>query len=444
MSRPALEEDWDEARNTGLLPEISNILSLVQVFVAAPNRYWGLKVLRPEFVERFILPILRISQTEHKKWVSLFLSKHGAEIDNLPSSPVNPELWKIIVQNYPDLIPKDLLEDYHSYIIMTIAQPASLKSFNKVLKKSSDGNETPEVRHWLSVFDKRVNSYVGSGTLALVGMINSADFLKNGSVTPKRLTEMLIEQASLFLAEYENYKDVWNRFTDDLSPKQKSQSKELSNQTNLSAKYSEWQKTGRVVLERVAVLVGDLKRKNKSEHGRKLLPSTTKLELGLLPYPSSPNVTETENQCITLAKALEKLLRDFLTGVVNVLQWTKIAEDVSLVSHQLSTAEERLLVALHVGKLEEMTIVEDHRTAALNFVRIELAFKLIQDGSDELCKRAKESETTDELVHRLRKRVKEWQNDLDENIREKVVEWESLHNDLWKILMGEKSDKDVE
>ena len=79
---PLRQENWDEAGETGNLPGISDVSTglppLLNATIGAPqkSRYLGLKNLQREWVTRYLLPILRHSQMEHRKWVTLFLVKY--------------------------------------------------------------------------------------------------------------------------------------------------------------------------------------------------------------------------------------------------------------------------------------------------------------------------------------------------------------------------------
>lgn len=97
--RPPREQDWDEARQTGTLPDISDtsagLLPLLNAILIAPDAKWhpGLKRLRAEFVARILLPLLQHSQEEHRKWVTLFLARHKVNLtaDDLPPTPITSQ-----------------------------------------------------------------------------------------------------------------------------------------------------------------------------------------------------------------------------------------------------------------------------------------------------------------------------------------------------------------
>lgn len=449
--RPPRQEDWKEARKSGTLPDISDISvglpPLLSALLTAPDapQYPGLKNLRAEFVARFVLPVLWHSQAEHQKWVALFLAKHQVNlaVDDLPPTPITPRVWDTLVGRYRELIPETVLEDFNKHIVMTIAPPAALKGFNRLLRKNTDLCNTPEVQHWLSVFGQSMDQYVSSGTHLLVRMIHDGwpiPSVRNG-ISFSRVQEIVIAHASLFLDEYENYTDIWNDFVNDLRPPAKITS-QVKDADLIRSMVSTWQKAGRLILEKVVALVLDKKKKHTLEHKRSILPSMVKLRLWLLPYPCFSVTAEVDHQCKVFVKEMEKLMDTFLTGEANVLRWPQIAKDALTVSKLLNTAEERLCVALYIGKLMGSSDrAGDQRSSALNLVRIALAMKLVEDGREGLKETSKHASLED-LVRRLQKMIEEWQTHFDEGIREKVADWRREQKDLCKILMSRESDMD--
>lgn len=97
--RPPREQDWQEAKETGKLPEIFDHVGdllppLLQIIMdaTASGQYPALAKFRSRFVERILLPALNRSQDEHRRWLALFVEKHKAPIlmDNLPLIPFMP------------------------------------------------------------------------------------------------------------------------------------------------------------------------------------------------------------------------------------------------------------------------------------------------------------------------------------------------------------------
>jgi hypothetical protein len=444
--RPPRLEDWAEAKETGTLPETSDISAglpplLSAIFTAPDGRqYPGLKHMEAEFVARFLLPILEHSQAEHRKWVALFLAKHKVNlaVDDLPPTPISPEVWDTLVSLYPDFIPQTVLEDFNKHIILTVAPPTTLKDFNNSLRKNNDLSNTPEVQHWLSVFGQTMDRYFSSGSQTLLAIINRDKpnpLVRNGITFPEVL-DMVLSHASLFLDNYEEkYTEVWNDFIRDMRHPTKG-TYPVTDDASLRAMVSQWQQSGKIVLEKVTALVVEKKNEYSRDQNRRILPSATRLRLWLLPYPCFPPAAEVDVQFKAFVVKMEGLLDSFLEGEANVLRWPQIADGAFAVSEMLNTDEERLRVALYIGKLADNA--GEQRTAAMNFVRVAVAMKLIEDGRDGLKKSGKGTVADErkEIVRRIRDRIGEWQGGDDESIREKVGEWRRKQRSLWESLIS--------
>lgn len=445
--RPLQQEDWEEAIKTRTLPDVSNTTDgwppLLEALVtdACSMRLGSLKKLHGELVARIFLPILRQSIAEHEMWVALFLKKQKANlvsVDDLPSTPITWKLWHSLIRDYTKFVPCEVLEDFHKYSVMIIAPPVNLKSFNDLLQENPDSRNTPEVQHWLSIFGHRRSRRQDRkvGTHLLVDMITSAvphPKISNG-ISFGRLLEMVIEQMSLILAEYESYRDLWETLVKDLAPPTKSiyLSKDAEESRLLDSK---WQRTTRILLERIIVAVSDVKQKLLTEGKHCVLPSTMNLRLWLLPYPCF-NSEEIGQQCQGFVRELDKLLSEFLDGNNNILRWSKIANHASTACELLTTDEQRLSVALHMAELIPYSAgVQDPTSSALNLVRITLVLKLIEDGRKGLTESTKPT-ISENLVQGLRRRFQAWQNDGDELLLEKLSDWRQKQNNLWGVLMS--------
>ncbi|KFZ25270.1 hypothetical protein V502_00253 [Pseudogymnoascus sp. VKM F-4520 (FW-2644)] len=434
--RPPRQVDWKEARQTGTLPEISDTTISIPPLLHSMLSARFPQNLRAEFVERILLPILGHSQNEHREWISLFLAKYKANftVDDLPPTPISPLVWLVLVEKFTEFIPEAVLEDLNRYTLLTfIAPPAALEDFNKSLRNNTALSNTPEVKHWLSVYEKA--RYSGTRTLTgLVQLIHHerpVSLIRNG-VTFEKVRDMVVGYASLCLADYENHILTWEAFVNFL--RHPSKYSTHGNEEQIRSMTEGWQKSGRLVLEKVTALVINMKEEHAQERRRSILPSATKLRLGLLSYPCFPGPAKLDQQCRILAIELRAELDVALTGESNVLRWPRIAEDAFTICNHLNTAEEQLRVALHFGKLRGPSSGAGNQTSsALDFVKVALAMKLIEYGQRDLV--ASKSAASEYLVRSLRGRVEEWQCALEEGLREKVMDWQGAQNEIWKNLM---------
>lgn len=84
---PPLSEDWVKAEVTGVLPEVSDIEftctksgipDLMFTLLSMAGNHTELKGMQTAIFRRVVLPVLRNSQLEHEKWLTLFLAKYKA------------------------------------------------------------------------------------------------------------------------------------------------------------------------------------------------------------------------------------------------------------------------------------------------------------------------------------------------------------------------------
>ncbi|KAN0110644.1 hypothetical protein V8E51_007031 [Hyaloscypha variabilis] len=189
------------------------------------------------------------SQLEHRKWVTLFLAKHKVDftVNDLPPTPISSTLWDILLEYYPKLIPQTL-----------------------------------------AVFGQSMDQYHYSKTQTLLTMIHHdlpCSSVSNG-INFGRLLDMVVKRASLFLDEYETSTDTCNAFMEHLRPPTKL-NYPSEDADSISSMVSTWQKSGRLVLEKVTAL------------------------------------------CKTFAVELEELLENLLESEANMIRLPKIAKDVS-------------------------------------------------------------------------------------------------------------------
>ena len=433
-SRPLRPEDWvvAEEKLQEKLPEVSETTSGLPPLLAAILRVAtgrnGLEKLQSEFMTRIILPVLNHSQTDHRKWVALFLKKHKANftVDDLPPSPISSRIWHNLVIYYPELVPEAVLEDWNKYLLMSLTPPEALTTFNTGLKELVPAN-FPELSHWFSLYNKQMGTYVV--TSSLLGLIQR-EWAEPPKISLTRVLEMVLEHGSLYLDDYEQRQDVWNACINSLHHPTKSDYP-AENADAIRAKVETWEKRGRHVIEKFIALITEKKAEHARAGKRSILPSTTKLQLWLLPYPCFPDAAVLDEQCEGFATDLEEVLGFHLQGS-SALHWPRLVEEASVISKLLNTDEERLRVGLYLGDLEPS---KDETATALNFVKLTLAMHLVEHSQGAF-KTPQREET--ELLRQLRERVKEWYSSPDEETRYKVGEWKRAQKSLWTEIMGDK------
>jgi hypothetical protein len=158
--RPPREQEWEEARvDLSKLPEPSINPSQRPLWAALVNAAKASSALRGYFVERLLLPALRISTVDHRKWLALFLKKHGAgfSVDKLPEVPLDPRMESDLRWNFTTLMPAELFDQADGYTRLILAPTANIRTFNAKLRQDEEKRNKPDVKHWLSLFDRSFN-----------------------------------------------------------------------------------------------------------------------------------------------------------------------------------------------------------------------------------------------------------------------------------------------
>ncbi|KAL1877508.1 hypothetical protein Daus18300_002496 [Diaporthe australafricana] len=408
--RPLQPEEWAEAEETGVLPELSDVTSstlppLMAAVVCAAfgNDRIVIKKLETQYVRRLVLPVLEQLQKEHTRWVDLFLAKHQATAlkNEVPETPMEPHLWTIVLTNYYASIPTKYLYDLNRYAIHCIAPTPALKQFSTSLRANAELRKSPEVQHWLHIFDRGVNQFRAPDTNTLFQLLD--DQQKKEGECGTFLT-IIAQHASLYLDNYEKHISVWDRFVNSLAPTAQIMEKETA--------YRRWHESRRVI----SLQVIDMIRHKKQQRQRLMLPSTTKMELWLL---LTPGWSKGNDKCRDFVSRLE----DCLLGMLKeddgcVLRWPEIARVAcEVIAAVVTKNNERLRVAecmSNIGRAGQASDVTSRQLRlASDLIKLEVVLRLIdQCGKKE----------SDDLVARC---VKVWRGCDSDAIRERVFKWET-------------------
>lgn len=436
QNRPVTELEWHEARETKKLPRISlDTQLLAQRLIILPREYSNFKSMRAEFLERFILPIVRLSKTEFKKWVSLFLSKYNAEniLNIVPPMLATRDLWNLIVEGYLDILPEDILEDYNQHIVGFISLPRALKRFNRKLNKmESDQKNLPEIQNWLKLFNTSVNGISRTEHLAVyIGEYywsskETVSYSLDRSARFQKLSDMIISQAELLLSDYERHIQIWKGLLRAFGPP-----KSVSDRSELLSVFSSWEKTGKIILGRLDGLLKDRRANNLVSRRTELLPSPISVQIQLLPYPEFSNESTLEERCIILSNAIENMLLDCITRTPSI-QWSSIKEDLFQIIDYLDE-EQSLLLASYLGILEKTNDIMDGNIVILNVFCIELIILILDKEIRRSSLSSEELTFSTGVFKRLVTRLNEWSSVSNETIYDVVTRWK-IKNPKWKML----------
>ncbi|KAJ4396038.1 hypothetical protein N0V93_000254 [Gnomoniopsis smithogilvyi] len=409
-SRPPRDEDWAEAKATDVLPEIteSQLPPLMDVLLSAPvsTRYHGLKVMKTTFVERLLLPILRQSQLEHGRWIRLFLAKYRAPFtqNDVPVTPVDESAWNRALASYYPLIAPAVLADFDAYAVHKIIPDARVEQFSAALGADVELRKRGEVQHWIRIFGCRDESFAQTGTMTLLGVLQTK-YDENPSGEYESVIDIILQHANIFLDHYEELSKIWEGFMKRLAP----------DWVGVwdAEKYRVWRDTrGRIVRQ-----ISDEVRKRQAQKTHQILPSRTKLELWLLPFPALHG----QNDSPDFVARLEDVVLELLdSSGSRILDWSDIANDVRTVSGLLEVDELKSKVACAFGKLtddKDMAArkgnVRVQTRRVLDLIKMEVAMQLFDDCRDVELIRSAGTE-----------KLKEWRACGIDGIQERVFRWE--------------------
>lgn len=402
--RPPQEQDWVEAENTGVLPEVEGLAAyLMGSLLSAATRYSGLKVMQEAFVKRLILPSLDRSQVEHSRWLRLFLTKYKAPFSeqDVPRTPVGLYNWDLAFRsNYPMTGPA-LLADFNAYAMHQIAPHAEIAKFSAALSADVKLRKRAEVQHWLQVYARDISTFGQSRTATLLDIVESKSSLVS-SADRENLIDLVMQHADALLDHYEEHAQVWDGFMTRLTP-------DWSGVWSVE-KDTRWRSTHGRIVRHISEEIG----KRKETH--RILPSRTKLELWLLPFPVSDDNKSDYDETEFVVQLESTVLRLLEDSESEVLGWSAMADDVGIIPGLFKSDKLKARVASEFGKLSDSNDNIDATAAkqALNLIKVEVAMRLFDQCTDvEVVKSAQG-----------RERLTEWRTCGSDLIRKRVFRWE--------------------
>ncbi|KAK7955158.1 hypothetical protein PG988_015852 [Apiospora saccharicola] len=208
-----LNIDWETALQNRELPEISedNETLLQEILMRDglgnfPTNSQSSSLISL-YAKRIVWPLWQASLAEHRRWVEVFLLKHDAPVSvrDLPEIPTLPESWKEPLQRYWRLMPFEALETFHKYTVWYFDRPAALRQFSAALRSNAELRTLPDVAHFLRVYD----SDLFYGVCATMRFLSNAKTDDESNALP-RLLDMLTEQCTALLGDYESHVDGWH------------------------------------------------------------------------------------------------------------------------------------------------------------------------------------------------------------------------------------------
>ncbi|GAP87988.1 putative DNA-binding protein hexbp [Rosellinia necatrix] len=450
--RPISDMDWEEAKEKATVPATSEDSKIPPLFGAilsltSGEQYSNFEKLQGELFSRLVLPTLRHSQKQHRKWLTLFLAKHrpSLNLDILPHVPITPRIWNYLLNRQGHLLPPTVINEYNQYILLQLRMPGELKDFNKSLRNDVTLRNDASVQHWLAIFDETQSRSWHGRIQNLLNLIVSP--IEKASPIAD-LMGTVISQASVLLDDYENRMEEWSHLVTSLGPtcmKNPNLQNHNRNKHNegTNKAWDHWREAVLPLAQKLITLVEE-KMASNGQNGA-MLPSTIPLRLWCLPYPD-PRSGPHGQSFRDVAVALEQSLSSFLqSNEGDVLLWTTLVDDTYATLASIYTAiTHRLYLALHIGDLDSR--LDTTAVTAMQLIKVTVALKFVDSAADRGALRKLrvkngqhlEKSIVGELVNQLRPVMERWgKHRVPGNqapLRDMLLRWKGRNNTAWEDI----------
>ncbi|KAI1458195.1 hypothetical protein F4805DRAFT_150685 [Annulohypoxylon moriforme] len=169
--QPPTESEWTKAEvEDGPLPNVYennttfDLAPMLKLLVEAiPPTSTGKdsvnQMLHSIWMKRIIIPTLKRSASNHRRWIALFLkrNKFALSIDRLPTVPSNPKVLADVFKAYPTSFPKSAslistFETIENVVKINISPDIDIALINEAIRNDADICFSNAGKHWLSVW----------------------------------------------------------------------------------------------------------------------------------------------------------------------------------------------------------------------------------------------------------------------------------------------------
>ncbi|KAI1089815.1 hypothetical protein F5B19DRAFT_494987 [Rostrohypoxylon terebratum] len=118
-------------------------------------------LLHDVWMTRIIIPILKQSTFNHRRWTTLFLKRNSFKlpIDKLPKAPLNPRVFADLFKAYPKSFPSSAFQAIKDVVITNIFPDTDIALVNKAIRSNVDLLQSNAGKHWLSVWSTAGDSF---------------------------------------------------------------------------------------------------------------------------------------------------------------------------------------------------------------------------------------------------------------------------------------------
>lgn len=372
---PLSEEDWEQAERTDELPEVYETTEIGPVLRAMLNVcQYNMPAMpqgdRRELVTRILLPMLKSSAANNRRWTDMFLRKHGISITitQLPAVPVRPSFLTCVLLHCIEWMPASAFDLYADFIATLLDPPQWLSEANEAILQDTDLRSSNAGKQWLSIWHN-------SGVAALsYGGMHVSDSLKRewksaipAGVTCEQVRHHVLRLADIVILKGDVDLIEWSHFQRALEPRIRSKEKTQR----------PWYKHCRPVVEQVIQRIDNLRTtqwQHDLDRSPACLPDTFPMRLWLLTYPSTP----------WLDGHAEKrdIFSDEVSGVIDQLASSQnpYHEKYQQLKGSVMNAFDSDY-AYFVAALGSSATIRRASPVLADYLRIELADSLIQSGT---------------------------------------------------------------
>ncbi|KAK5110980.1 hypothetical protein LTR85_000690 [Meristemomyces frigidus] len=287
--RPMSEDDWEQFEVREELPEVdiepaweksSPILHALQNTCQSHNIP---EDERGNLVARIMLPILRLSAFNNRRWMALFVQKFNIDVPiaELPAVPVKLNFLPSLLFRFIDWIPSSVFEIYAEFIITCLDPPRWLQTVNHTIFEDMDLRSSNAGGHWLSLWNIR-----GAPVLSLGGHAMCQYFRQpwesklSDGVTYDQMRQRLLKAVDIVIMEGDIDFTMWSALQAQLKPR-------LNHKEGLQ-RY--WYQYCQPVVEQIVLRVDELRTApwQRDPKSPAMLPDVSVMRLWLLTYPSMP------------------------------------------------------------------------------------------------------------------------------------------------------------
>ncbi|KAK5175186.1 uncharacterized protein LTR77_000323 [Saxophila tyrrhenica] len=272
------EADWEEAERSGTIPEVDNNTPIADALFQAVSS--ADESLRGTVIDRLLLPTLRKSAENNRRWMSVFLKQHHFDLSpsSLPPVPVHPSLLTNLIIRHTQLVPLDLLNIWTDAAFVTAEQDIELLLINETIRNSPDLRSCKAGRHWLNLWQSNSPSdYHGSVVTSL--LLKPIETEVHNGITNEHVVQAFERQLDAVIMKGEKQAAERSILLQELAPPHRKN----------EDMWRHWQRYCRPLIRRFVREIDSMRTPEwQRDPDRKpdTLPDTYEMRLWLLTYPS--------------------------------------------------------------------------------------------------------------------------------------------------------------